>query len=254
MPIRFSIITATYNSAATLPTAIESVLGQTYPHIEYIVVDGASTDGTQAIVQAYGTRIARFVSEPDGGIYPALNKGIAMATGDYVGFLHADDLLASPTIIAQMAQLATDHASDMVYGDLEYVGKENLNQTIRYWKSTPFEASLLKKGWMPPHPTLYVKRDWYQQIGGFDETFRIAADYDFVLRLFSQPEIHADYLNEVIVKMRVGGASNKSIKNIVRKSTEDLRAMRKNQLGGVMTLFRKNVSKLGQFFAKKSLN
>lgn len=249
--LTITIITVTYNSASTLATAIDSVLAQDYPHIEYIIVDGASNDGTADLVHSYGARIATFVSEPDKGIYNAMNKGIALAKGDYVGFLHADDMLASPNIVSQIAQMAQKGQPDAVYGDLEYVAKQQTGQTIRYWKSCPFEASLLKKGWMPPHPTLYVRKDRYEGIGGFDESFRIAADYDFILRLFSRPDIQSMYLGEVIVKMRVGGASNKSLKNIVKKSTEDLRALKKNHVGGLWALAYKNVSKVGQFVAKR---
>ncbi|MFT3738834.1 MAG: glycosyltransferase family 2 protein [Breznakibacter sp.] len=246
-----SIITVTYNSAHTLSAAIESVLGQTYPHIEYIVVDGASKDGTVELVRSYGTRIANHVSEPDNGIYHAMNKGISMATGDYVGFLHADDLLASPLVVEKMVGRIEKSQCDALYGDLEYVSKNNPDNVVRYWKSCDFSPALLKNGWMPPHPTVYIRKEIYKEIGGFNESFRIAADYDFILRLFSRYGNHTAYLDQTIVKMRVGGASNRSIANIIKKSQEDYKAMRNNRIGGIGTLLVKNFSKLGQFVRRE---
>jgi glycosyltransferase len=243
---KISIITVVWNNKETIKDAIESVLNQTYENIEYIVVDGGSSDGTVDIVKSYGNRISKFVSEKDKGIYDGLNKGIALATGDVVAFLHSDDLYESDNIIAFVAKEFENGDLDGVYGDLVYTSKNDTSKVLRYWKSKDFESSLLKKGWMPAHPTLFLKRDVYEKFGGFDLGFKIAGDYDFMLRILSSG-IKAKYVPQVLYKMRVGGESNKSIKNIIRKSREDLRALEKNSVGGVRSLLIKNFSKIRQF-------
>jgi len=243
---KISIITVVWNNKETIKDAIESVLNQTYENIEYIVVDGGSSDGTVDIVKSYGNRISKFVSEKDKGIYDGLNKGIALATGDVVAFLHSDDLYESDNIIAFVAKEFENGDLDGVYGDLVYTSKNDTSKVLRYWKSKDFESSLLKKGWMPAHPTLFLKRDVYEKFGGFDLGFKIAGDYDFMLRILSSG-IKVKYVPQVLYKMRVGGESNKSIKNIIRKSREDLRALEKNSVGGVRSLLIKNFSKIGQF-------
>lgn len=250
-PQSISVITATWNCAHTVVDCLASVAGQTYPHIEHLAVDGASTDGTLDVLQAHRAQLAVLHSAPDRGIYDALNKGLALATGDVVGFLHADDLYAHPGVLAEVASAFEDPAVCAVYGDLQYVRKDNTAQVVRHWASTPFTRQRLAWGWMPPHPTLYVRRGWYERIGGFDTRYRIAADYHSILRLFSQPGFRSVYLPEVLVRMRLGGASNKSLKNIVRKTREDWSALRRTQvgaLGGVGALVWKNASKVAQFF------
>lgn len=187
------------------------------------------------------------VSEPDQGIYDALNKGISKSRGDVIGFLHADDVFADEHVLTRVGEAFQNPAVQAVYGDLQYVRKGDVSKVIRHWKSGSFDARSLARGWMPPHPTLYVRRTVYEQLGGFDTRFRIAADYDFMLRLLTQPEIVTAYVPHVLVKMRVGGASNRSITNILRKSREDLQALRSNKVGGLTTLFWKNISKIGQF-------
>nr|WP_226467057.1 glycosyltransferase family 2 protein [Hydrogenophaga taeniospiralis] len=244
-------MTATWNCATTVADCLASVDGQTHPHIEHVVVDGASTDGTLGLLQAHRAQLAELRSEPDRGIYDALNKGLALATGDVLGFLHADDLYAHPGVLAQVAAAFENPAVCAVYGDLQYVSKDNTAQVVRHWTSAPFSSLRLAWGWMPPHPTLYVRREWYQRIGGFDTRYRIAADYHSILRLFSQPNFRSVYLPEVLIRMRLGGASNKSLKNIVRKTREDWCALRRTQvgaLGGLGALAWKNASKLTQFF------
>jgi len=250
--MQITIISVTYQSVKTLQDAIESVLAQTYPHIEYIVIDGGSTDGTQALLAQYGNRITRWISEPDGGIYDAMNKGLQLATGDYTGYLHADDLLADNTIIEKMVDALRQQDADVIYGDLEYVQKEDTNQVIRYWQSCNFKPSLLKNGWMPPHPTVYVRTSIFKMLSGFDTSFRISADYHFLLKLFSLTAIKPLYFKDVIVKMRVGGASNRSLKNIILKSREDLRALQLTRIGGFISLMKKNFGKLHQFISRKS--
>lgn len=244
--MKISIITAVYNNENQVATAIESVLNQTYSNIEYIIIDGGSKDGTMDIINRYKSQICTIVSEPDKGIYDALNKGIMRATGDIIGFMHSDDIFASETIIAKVAQQFEIDDVDAVYGDLQYVRKDDPSKIIRYWKSSAFDIAQLKRGWMPPHPTVYLRRSVYTQYGMFDTSFRIAADYDFMLRIFRNNERKSVYIPEVLVKMRVGGESN-SIKNYIRKWKEDYRALKRNNMGGLRVLAIKNVSKLKQF-------
>ena len=234
--MKISVITATWNCAATLGDCLVAVKRQTHTDREHVVIDGASSDGTLELLQARRDQLAVLVSEPDRGIYDALNKGIARASGDVVGFLHADDVYAGPDVLAHVAQAFADPTVCAVYGDLQYVRKDNLNQVVRHWQSSPFTRARLQRGWMPPHPTLYVRREWYQRMGGFS-----------ILSLFAQPDFKAVYLPEVLVKMRLGGASNRSLKNIIQKSREDLDALQRSGVGGVGALVWKNVSKLGQF-------
>lgn len=248
--MKISIITIAYNSGHSIADAINSVLAQTYPDIEYIIVDGKSKDQTVEIVKSYGDRIAKFVSEPDKGIYDALNKGIRMATGDVVGFMHSDDLFASNEIIAKVAGIFQQQEVDSIYGDLQYVYKNDTTKVLRYWKSGKFSRTKLKLGWMPPHPTFYVKKKIYDQYGLFNTEFRIAADYDTMLRFLGKHRISSVYLPTVMVKMRVGGASNRSLKNIIKKSKEDMKAIHDNHFGSVFTLVFKNLRKVTQFILK----
>ena len=247
-PIKISLITATWNCAETISDCLDSVSKQTYRQIEHIVIDGGSKDATMNVLNARRNQISVLISEKDRGIYDALNKGVSRATGDVVGFLHADDLFADSEVLERVAKAFEDPGVCAVYGDLQYVKKSDPSRVVRYWKSSAFSSKLLRRGWMPPHPTLYVRREWYQRIGGFDIGYRISADYYSVLQLFSLPGFSATYLPFVLVKMRLGGASNKSIKNLLIKSREDLSALERSGVGGLGTLFCKNVSKLGQFF------
>ena len=248
--MKISVITAVYNAKDTITEAIESVLSQDYSDVELVVIDGASTDGTTKLLQAYRDKITVFISEPDEGIYDALNKGIRHATGDIVGFLHADDLFASESILSNIADMFCDASVDAVYGDLEYISQSEQNKVIRYWHAGEFSAGKLAQGWMPPHPTFYVRRAHYTKLGAFDTSYRIAADYDCMLRLLSNPSFRCAYIPQVLVRMRVGGESNRSLKNITRKSLEDHRALKKNKIGGWHTLLLKNIRKLPQFFSR----
>ncbi len=248
--MKISVITIAYNSGHSISDAIDSVLSQTYNDVEYIIVDGKSKDNTVEVVKSYGSRISKFVSEPDKGIYDALNKGIRMATGDVIGFMHSDDLFASDNILAKVAEIFKTNDVDSVYGDLQYVYKNDTNKVLRYWKSGRFSLRRLKMGWMPPHPTFYVKKKVYDNYGLFNTDFRIAADYDTMLRFLGKHRISTYYLPEVMVKMRVGGASNRSLKNIIKKSKEDMKAIQDNNFGSVFTLVFKNLRKVKQFIIK----
>lgn len=248
--MKFSIITATYNAAATLGDSLRSVAGQTHSDIEHWVIDGGSRDGTQSIVENNRSRIAGFVSEPDGGIYDALNKGLLRATGEVVGFLHADDVYANDEVLAAIAEAFANPAVDAVYGDLTYVDREDTTRVVRYWKSGAFDHARLRNGWMPPHPTFYVRRSVYERLGLFDTRYRISADYECIVRFLFVNSLRTVYIPKVLVSMRVGGVSNRSLRSIRRKSLEDLDIMRRHGVGGWSTLAMKNLSKLTQFWLR----
>ena len=249
--MKISIITITYNSAKTLPRALESVRSQTYGDIEHIIVDGASTDGTKELIINYQLSIlnsqspkVRWISEPDNGIYNALNKGIAMATGDVIGFLHSDDVLYSPDSIGQIAAAFESSGADVVYGDLEY---RHGDKVVRRWRSNAFRRGDLKYGWMPPHPTVYVRREVYRQVGPYDEWFRISADYDMILRIFTAG-YKTRYIPQVLVAMETGGASNRDAKARLSKTQEDYFVLKKNHVGaGLLTVACKQLRKIRQF-------
>lgn len=251
--MKFSIITVCYNPGDKIKTAIESVLSQYYPDIEYIIIDGGSTDGTVELVKSYGDKINTFISEPDKGLYDAFNKGINLATGEVIGFVNADDLLANSAILSKVAAEFAKSGADALYGDVFFVDKNNFDKIVRFWKSGQFTPIQLKYGWMPPHTALFVKRDIYKKTrlkNGeyFDTSLKVASDYDFMMRLLSKMQIKVIYLPVVLIKMRLGGISNKSLKNIIQKSKEDYIAMRRNSIGGLGTLIFKNLRKIPQFF------
>jgi glycosyltransferase involved in cell wall biosynthesis len=249
--ITISLVTATWNCAKTLPDCLASVARQNYTRLEHVIIDGASTDGTIDVIYRYIDQIAIFKSERDNGIYDALNKGIQLATGDVVGFLHADDLYASDDTLSKIAKAFEDPMVTAVYGDLDYVSQKDTSKLIRRWQSKPFNQRDLGWGWMPAHPTLYVRRDWYSMIGGFDISYQIAADYLSILKFFTHPQFRTVYIPDVLVTMRLGGASNKSIKAIVKKSKEDWRALRSCNFSvpnAMRAIAWKNLSKLSQFF------
>lgn len=244
--MKISIITITYNSAKTLQRALASILSQTYKDIEHIIVDGASDDGTVEIIKAYAAahNNVRWVSEKDDGIYNALNKGIRMAAGDVIGFLHSDDVLNSADSIGQIAAAFESSQADVVYDDLQYCRG---GKVVRRWKSNAFNPRALKFGWMPPHPTVYVRKEVYEQVGLYDEWFRISADYDMLLRIFTAG-YKTHYIPEVMVSMETGGASNKNTKARLSKTQEDYIALKKNHVGaGVLTVACKQLRKIRQF-------
>jgi glycosyltransferase involved in cell wall biosynthesis len=247
---RISVVTAVYNRCNTVGQALDSVLSQTHPLVESIVIDGASTDGTREALEPYRSRLGVFISEPDRGIYDALNKGIRHATGDVVGFLHADDLFAHERVLSRIATTFADPTVDAVYGDLLYVRHDDVTQIVRYWRAGSFDQAALRHGWMPPHPTFYVRRTVYERLGMFDTRYRIAADYDSMLRFLAKGHISTAYIPEVLVRMRTGGISNRSLRTILRKSREDLSVARQNEVGGIGTVLQKNFSKLGQFWRR----
>jgi glycosyltransferase len=230
------------------------VAGQSYADREHIIMDGGSNDGTLEILERRRDQLAVLVSEPDSGTYFGLNKGLALATGEVVGFLHGDDVYADAEVLAWIAAAFADPAVDAVYGDLLYVASNDTAHVIRYWRAGDYRPERLRWGWMPPHPTLYLRRSLYERFGVFDTRYRIAADYDLMLRMLTQLPGRAVYLPQVLVRMRVGGVSNRSLRTVLRKSWEDYRALRANGVGGLGALAWKNLSKLPQFVRKGSEN
>jgi glycosyltransferase len=250
--MKVSIITAALNNRDTIEDSIRSVLSQKYENVEYIVVDGGSTVGTVEIIQKYKDKITKWVSESDKGIYHALNKGLKMSTGDVIGFLHADDIYAHNMVIDLVVSRIVNCNTESCYGDLLYVHKKNPDKIIRYWKSCYYTEGLFQRGWMPPHPTFFVRRNIYERHGYFNTNFKIAADYELMLRFLEINKISTHYIPEVLVKMRTGGKSNRSLKNLIIKSSEDYKARKVNKLnGGLYTILLKNISKVPQFFRKK---
>ena len=248
--MKISIVTVVFNNRDTIEAAIQSVLAQTHPDIELIVIDGGSTDGTREVLARYESHIAIMVSEPDDGIYHALNKGIDLASGEAIGFLHSDDLFADRFAIERVVSALADPTVDAVYGDLVYVSKLDPTRVVRHWRSGQYRPELLRRGWMPPHPTFYARRALYQRHGGFEVSLRIAGDYDCMLR-FLVAGAKLAYIPQVQVRMRLGGASNRSLGNMMTKSYEDYLALKRHGVGGVGTVVWKNLSKLPQIFASR---
>jgi glycosyltransferase involved in cell wall biosynthesis len=247
--MKVSVITVAFNAASTLGDTLDSVAGQSHPDIEHLLIDGASQDDTASVVQRHGQHLARFISEPDQGIYDAMNKGIRLASGEIIGFLQSDDVLAHSEVIAGIADAFDDPDVDAVYGDLVYVQHDDTSRVVRRWKSGVWSAGAFKAGWMPPHPTFYARRSLYERLGGFDTGLRISADYDAMVRYLFVGRIRTTYIPEVLVRMRLGGASNRSLRAMLKKSSEDYAVIRQHGLGGLGTLLAKNFRKLPQFFA-----
>lgn len=250
--MKISIITVVFNGIDTLKNCIDSVLGQKYDDIEYIIIDGASTDGTVELIKSYGEKISKFVSEPDGGLYFAMNKGITLATGELIGILNADDFYADNQVIADVAAHLQEHPTESLYADLLYVNKDEPTKVVRYWKSGVLKSRRqFVFGWMPPHPTFFVKKSVYERFGMFDTQFTSAADYELMLRFLYKEHISATYLPRVTTLMRIGGKSNQNIKNRIHANNEDKLAWQKNGLPlKFYTMWFKPVRKLPQFFKK----
>ncbi len=249
--MKISIITVVWNNKETIRDAIDSVLNQTYQNIEYIIIDGASSDGTIDIIKSYGDKISTFLSEPDKGLYDAMNKGINLATGDVVGVLNSDDFYKSNDILEKVMDKFNTQELECVYGDLKYVDAKDTDKIIRYWQSKKYTQGLLQKGWHPAHPTFFVRREIYKKYGVFDLDFKIAADYELMLRFLEKNSISSVYIPKVFVKMRVGGESNQSIKNIIKANIESYKAWGKNGLYiNPFVFMLKPLSKLLQFVKK----
>lgn len=243
----FSILTVVRNRAETVGHALGSLYAQTFADFEHVIQDGGSTDGTAALLEAATDPRKRLISEPDGGIYDALNRAVARATGEIIGLLHSDDFFAHDHVLAQVSRRFEETGADAVYGDLDYVSASDPQRVVRHWRAGEYHPGLLARGWMPPHPALFLRRSVFERWGGYDTSFQIAADYDAMLRYLCNGELKLAYLPQVLVKMRTGGVSNRSLGRILQKSREDYRALRINAVGGIGALLYKNVRKLPQF-------
>lgn len=250
---KVSIITVTYNSAATLARTLRSIEKQSYSEIEHILIDGESSDATLSIIHDYTSRhpYARCISEKDSGIYDAINKGIKMATGDIIGILNSDDTLASPDTLSHIVKTFDETGADLTYGDLDYCRYiDKQLHVVRHWVSNDYDPHSLRFGWMCPHPTLYLRKRVYDEQGYYKTQYRISADYDFILRVFACPQYKKVYIPEVLINMAVGGVSNRNIRSLLRKTKEDIRVLKENNLFHCYTILTKNLRKIGQFFHK----
>lgn len=248
--MKISIVTAVFNRAETIADALQSINSQSYQNVEHIIQDGGSDDGTLEIIENFKASSAKLFSETDDGIYDAINRGISRASGDIVGLMHSDDFFAHNSVLDSVAEAFRDGEVDGVYGDLDYVSASDSGKVVRHWRSGAYTPALLKRGWMPPHPTLYLRRDVFDRWGTYDTSMSIAADYEAVLRYLVKGKIRLRYIPEVLVKMRTGGESNRSMSRILRKSHEDYTALRRYGVGGINTLLAKNFLKLEQFLPR----
>ena len=254
--MKISIITVTYNCGHVLDNCLDSVAKQSYDSVEHIVIDGASIDGTLDILEAHHSQLAMLVSEPDGGIYDAMNKGLALASGDIVGFLNADDFYASDDVLRRVTKIFEEyHLLDACYADLIYTGQIDTSHTVRFWQSDDFVPGAFSRGWCPPHPTFFVRRSVYKRFGGFDLTYRLASDVELMMRFLEVHKIHVRHVPEVWVKMRLGGTTNKSLKNIWVQNQEVLHAMRSHGLSAnpIRFFVHKLLSRGKQFFKRPSV-
>jgi glycosyltransferase len=245
--LKVSIITVCYCSATTIADTLKSIVAQSHPDVEHIIIDGGSTDDTMKIVDQF-PHVTKKISEKDQGIYHAMNKGIDMSTGDVVGILNADDFYAHKDILQKVAILFEDESIDAVYGDLVFVDQHDITRVTRRWTSGSYNIDQFYKGWMPPHPTFFVRRAVYEQFGKFNTSLSSAADYELMLRFLLKHKIKPAYLNEVMIKMRQGGKSTGSLKNRIVAHMEDRKAWKVNQLKpAFFTLILKPLSKIKQF-------
>jgi len=247
--IKISIITIVYNNVSTIESCLNSVVEQTYQNIDYIVIDGGSTDGTIEVVNSFKEKISVFISEEDNGLYDALNKGIMKATGDIIGILHSDDMFYSSETINNVVNRMEKANADLLYGNGVFVDRQNIELIKRVYASKPFKSKFLNFGWIPLHTTIFVRSEIFEKYGLYDERYKIASDYDISLRWFLNPEIKKVFLNEYVVKMRLGGKS--TTMNLQKvKSNEDLKIIREHKLGGYFTLLCKIGRKIPQYLKR----
>ena len=250
--LKISVITVSLNSEQTILKAINSLKSQDYKNIEHIIIDGCSTDMTMNIIELNAKPDTIIISEPDNGIYDAINKGINLSTGDVIGLLHSDDVFASNDIITKIAQVFKNANTGYCYGNLEYADRNNNSKFKRVWISKEYNYNLLMNGWMPPHPTLFIRKDVTEKIGLYDLKYRISSDYDYTIRLFSELTIVGKYIDRTIIKMGFGGASGNSPKKLFLKSLEDYYIVRDNKIGGLRVILKKKIKKILQIKLNKS--
>jgi glycosyltransferase involved in cell wall biosynthesis len=247
---KISIITTTYNSAKTIRDTLTCIKQQDYPLIEHIIVDGNSGDDTLKIVAEF-SQISIIVSVKDNGIYEAMNKGVSLATGDVIGILNSDDIYSNDSVITNIAKEFEDENIDVLYADLQYVKHNNFNRVVRTWKTGKLDRKSFYYGWMPPHPTFFVRKKIYDKVGLFNTSLRSAADYEMMLRILLKYQVPSKYIPQVIVKMRVGGMSNSSIRNRIKANKEDRLAWKLNGLKPYFfTLYAKPIRKIAQYLKK----
>jgi len=252
--LKISIITVSFNSVITIRDTIESIVNQDYNNIEYIVIDAGSKDGTLDIIKEYEDHISFYISEDDNGIYDGMNKGIAAATGDIIGILNSDDFYPNSFVISNVSRTFEKEGCDAVYGDLVYVKFFDIDKIFRYWQSGEYTVKKIKNGWMLPHPTFFVKKKLYEKYGYYNTDLKMAADYEMILKLLYKYNIKVFYIPMILVKMRMGGASNSSILNRIRANKEDGLAWTKNQLNKPsLVRIKKPLHKIKQFFLKPNL-
>jgi glycosyltransferase len=246
-----SVITAVLNAADTIEDCIRSVQSQTYNNIEHIVLDGGSTDGTREIIQKYRDKLSKVVSEPDKGMYDAINKGLRFAKGEIICILNSDDFYAHEKVLEGVVNVFKKYNVDSCYGDLVYVDKKDTTKVIRYWKSNQYRDGMMRYGWHPPHPAFFVKKEIYEKFGYFNTDFKIASDYEIMLRFLEKYKISTYYIPEVLVKMRIGGKSNKNLKNVLTVTIEEYRAWKINGFkNGFLPALLIKMRKIPQFFLK----
>lgn len=246
--MKVSIITPCYNSSDSIEDCLSSILNQNYEELEHVIIDGKSTDNTINIINSFNDVSRILVSEKDSGIYEAINKGINLSNGKIIGILHSDDRLGSKKIISEIVEIFNSNSNiQILYGNLLYTNY-NFSRIIRTWKSKKYKKNLLSYGWMPPHPTVYVRKEIFQEIGYYNKGYKISGDYDFLIRLFKKYGKQSYYLNSDLYYMRIGGVSNNKISNIIRKMNEDYKIIKNNKIGGLSTLIFKNLRKVSQFF------
>lgn len=251
--MKVSVITVCFNSAATIEATLRSVAAQTYPDLEHIVIDGNSADETLGIIRRSGTRVSKLVSEPDHGMYDAMNKGIRLAEGGIIGILNSDDVYADDDVIARVVAAMEESDADACYGDAVFVGRDDPSRVVRYWKSRPFAPELLSKGWFPPHSAFFVRKDLYQRFGSFDLDYPLGADVELMFRLLTQQGIRTRYLPGVLITMRIGGVSNAKWSTIWKQNVAIRRAAVKNgiQLRNPLVFFvQKLMSRVPQYLER----
>jgi len=249
--MKVTVITAVLNGVEIIEDCIKSVFSQSHKNIEHIIIDGGSTDGTLDVIKKYENKITKVISEPDNGIYDAMNKGIKAATGDIIGILNSDDFYADEAVIEDIVKAITENKTDSCYGDIVYVDRDNPDRIVRYWKAGGFDRDKFKRGWMPPHPAFFVKKEIYKRYGYLNLSFPLAADYELMLRFLYKHGVSTTYIPKVLVKMRVGGTSRPGLYT-VRAIIENYRAWKVNGLHYPITVLLKPFSKLVQFFPVKN--
>jgi glycosyltransferase involved in cell wall biosynthesis len=233
---------------ATIEDTLSSVAAQNNAEFEHVIVDGASSDATLKTVREFTPKVARLISEPDRGLYDAMNKGMAAATGDIIGYLNSDDVYADSDVLQKVARVFADGSVDACYGDLVYVQQDDMSRVVRYWRSRPYLPGLIERGWMPAHPTFFVRRSILQELGGFNIRYRYHADFDLMVRLFLRKKIRSVYIPEILVRMRTGGRTNQSVRNIIRGNLESLDSLRSHGVAVTPMFFvGKLLSRVPQF-------